>query len=214
MIKERHSVRSYFDKPIEGETLELMQQKIDEINAGSGLHIQYIPDSKGAFSSLMFKIVGWKWTPGYLAIVGKDGDDEKCGYCGEKLVLYLQSIGLNTCWVGMFRRGAIPATTEKDEKVIITIVVGYGTDQGHPHKSRPVSEITNVTEMPDWFSSGLECAMLAPTAVNQQKFSIGLDGDKAVVSNTGKKRFTEVDLGIVKCHFEIGAGAEHIEINY
>ena len=34
--------------------------------------------------------------------------------------------------------------------------------------------------MPDWFREGVVAALLAPTAVNQQKFFISRDGDEAV----------------------------------
>lgn len=38
--------------------------------------------------------------------------------------------------------------------------------------------INNVKgETPQWFKNGMEAAMLAPTAMNQQKFVIKLDGN-------------------------------------
>lgn len=59
--------------------------------------------------------------------------------------------------------------------------------------------------LPDWFKSGMEAAMLAPTAVNQQKFRITLSGDTVKAESLGGF-YSKVDLGIVKYHFEIGAG--------
>jgi len=53
---------------------------------------------------------------------------------------------------------------------------------------------------------GIEAALLAPTAVNQQKFFISLDGNKPVFIVTANGPFVKLDLGIVKCHFEIGSG--------
>jgi hypothetical protein len=65
--------------------------------------------------------------------------------------------------------------------------------------------------MPEWFRRGMEAALLAPTAVNQQKFEFILhEGNrveaKAKFSFIG---YAALDLGIVKCHFEIGAGEEY-----
>ena len=39
----------------------------------------------------------------YLILIGKKTKNfsELCGYYGEQLVLYIQSLGLNTCWVAL-----------------------------------------------------------------------------------------------------------------
>ena len=63
-------------------------------------------------------------------------------------------------------------------------------------------------EMPAWFRSGMEAALLAPTATNQQKFLLTLDGNAVQAEATGGF-YSKVDLGIVKYHFEIGAGTDH-----
>ena len=63
-------------------------------------------------------------------------------------------------------------------------------------------------EVPAWFKAGLEAALLAPTAINQQKFKFILrDGNKVeALALRSMAGYTIIDLGIVKCHFEIGAG--------
>lgn len=62
--------------------------------------------------------------------------------------------------------------------------------------------------MPQWFRAGMEAAQLAPTAVNQQKFSFVLKDGK-VLAKAGTGFYTKLDLGIVKYHFEIGAGKDN-----
>ena len=64
---------------------------------------------------------------------------------------------------------------------------------------------------PEWFRNGLEAALLAPTAVNQQKFKFILHTDNVVEARTSFSMagYTAIDLGIVKLHFEIGAGREN-----
>ena len=49
--------------------------------------------------------------------------------------------------------------------------------------------------------------MLAPTAVNQQKFLFTLNGDEVTAKATGGV-YSRIDLGIVKYHFEVGSGRE------
>lgn len=72
----------------------------------------------------------------------------------------------------------------------------------------PARKVTNTADMPDWFRNGVNAAFLAPAAVNQQKFTFTLDGNK-VSTKAGIGFYTKVDLGIVKCHFEIGAGKDN-----
>ena len=64
--------------------------------------------------------------------------DEKCGYWGEKIALYVQTLGMNTCWVAMtYSKRKAHFTIEAGEKLCLVIAVGYGLTQGIPHKSKP-----------------------------------------------------------------------------
>nr|MBQ4456441.1 nitroreductase [Clostridia bacterium] len=56
---------------------------------------------------------------------------------------------------------------------------------------------------PDWYKNGLEAALLAPTAMNQQKFKFERKGDKVYLKTAGLGFYTKIDLGIVKYHFEL-----------
>ena len=208
LIKQRHSVRQYLDKPIEAETMAKINAELDRLNAASGLHMQFMTETEGVFGSLASRFIGWKYVPNYVALVGKDspGLEETCGYYGEQLVLFLQSIGLNTCWVGMFKAEGVKAEIKEGEKVVITIVVGYGANEGKQHKSKSVSDVTDVTDMSPEFRAGVECALLAPTAINQQRFFFTMKNGKPAAYNKSKGPFVNVDLGIAKYHFEAGSG--------
>lgn len=78
-----------------------------------------------------------------------------------------------------------------------------------------MSNASDIT--PSWFRKGVEAALLAPTAVNQQKFSfeyVGMSGNRPQVrANKGFSMigYTQIDLGIAKYHFEIGAGMDNFE---
>lgn len=62
------------------------------------------------------------------------------------------------------------------------------------------------SEMPEWFRIGVEAALLAPTAINQQKFTISMDEGGNAVIKAGRGPFSKVDLGIVKYNFEAASG--------
>ena len=209
-IQARHSVRGYQDKPIAPETLKLLRERVQQINQESGLHIQLMEETDGVYGSTISRLSGWRNVPSYLALVGPEGPnlEEKCGYYGEKLVLYAQTIGLNSCWAGIFRAKQVWAEIRPGEKLALTIALGYGATQGKPRKSKTFQEVTELKgEAPDWFKKGVEAALLAPTAVNQQKFRFTLDENgEARLKASAAGPFVNVDLGIVKYHFELASG--------
>jgi hypothetical protein len=57
----------------------------------------------------------------------------------------------------------------------------------------------------------VNCALLAPTAINQQQFRFKWLGDKRVHAYSAMGIYTKIDLGIAKCHFEIGAKPINVE---
>ena len=218
-ITARHSVRQYLNKPIEAEKTEAIQECIDLCNREGGMHFQLITNEPKAFSSITAKYGRFENVTNYIALVAPKGDSGAvtAGYYGEKLVLQLQMLGLNSCWVGgTFKKVKEAYAVEQDEELKCVISFGYGATQGkqHPQK-KTVTDVTvnksSSATFPDWFVHGVEAALLAPTAVNQQKFAFVLhDGNQveaqAKFSLIG---YSHLDLGIAKYHFEIGAGKEN-----
>ena len=205
----RHSVRAYKNIRIEQEKVDEIKELIDALNEEHGLHIQFIRNAGNVFNGIASKFTGWKGVPSYIALVGERGAklDELCGYCGEQIVLLAQKLGLNTCWAGIFRRRQVKAEIGENEKLVIVIAIGYGVTDGKSRLSKPIEDVTDVKgDMPDWFRCGVTAALLAPTALNQQKFIFSLNGDTPSVRVSDTGPFDKVDLGIVKYHFEIGSG--------
>lgn len=207
IMKSRHSVRQYRERKIENEKRETLSALAGKCNEESGLSIQIIFDEPKCFNSMMAHYGKFSGVENYIALVGKKsaGLEEKAGYYGEKLVLKAQELGLNTCWVAM-THGKSAAEVKKGEKLVCIIALGYGAIQGTAHKNKPVAQLCNCAEaMPDWFSRGMEAVLLAPTAINQQKFYFALENDK-VSARAGKGFYTKMDLGIAKYHFEAATG--------
>lgn len=208
-INERHSVRQYTERELEKSVLDALQDEIDECNRESGLHIQLVRNEPRAFNSLMARYGKFEGVKNYIVLIGKKSDklDELCGYYGERLVLKAQTLGLNSCWVAMTYK-KIPSAfkIERGEKLTVVISLGYGKTQGTPHSSKTREEVSNITsDSPAWFKEGVDAALLAPTAMNQQKFKFTLDGEK-VVASSGSGFYTSIDLGIAKYHFELVSG--------
>ena len=207
-IDARHSVRRYLEKPIEPEKKEALQQEIDRCNAESGLHIQLITDEPEAFTGALARYGHFSGVSNYIALVGKKSKTlgEQAGYFGERVVLLAQPLGLNTCWVALtFSKRKCKAVMEKGEKLALVIALGYGATQGKDRPTKAAADVADTRDAPDWFLAGVEAALKAPTAVNQQKFRFLRSGDDVQIEATGGV-YSDVDLGIVKYHFEIGAG--------
>lgn len=219
-IKERHSVRKYLDRPIEAEKVAAIKQFIDECNRESGLHLQLVTEEPLAFSTGIFRYGQFSGVKNYIALVApKDGDyRESIGYQGEKIVLFMQTLGLNSCWVGLtFKNIKDAYSLNPGEELKFVIACGYGEDNGvqHPQK-KPITHYYNDKRgtsgpLPDWFMRGMEAALLAPTAVNQQKFLFSLlpDGRVDAKAKFDFIGYSHYDLGIVKYHFEVAAGKEN-----
>ena len=191
---------------------------VAECNKEGNLTIQLVQNETRAFTG-MLSYGQFSGVKNYLVMVGKKSKDldERVGYYGEQLVLYAQTLGLNTCWVGLsYRKVPEAYNIGKEEKLVCMIALGYGEIQGVGHKIKTVEQVCNASDItPSWFKKGVEAALLAPTAVNQQKFSfeyVGMNNNRHQVK--AKKGismigYTQIDLGIAKYHFEIGAGKEN-----
>ena len=211
-MRARHSVRSYVDRPLEADAVDILEAEISICNREGNLHIQLVKDEPEAFSGFMARDGKFSGVKNYIVLAGPKGPDleEKCGYYGERLVLLAQSLGLNSCWVAMsYDRGKAACKLGAGEKLCIVIALGYGATQGVPHKSKAVEQVMAAKgEVPEWFRAGVEAALLAPTAMNQQKFKFALE-DGTVAASAGMGFYSKIDLGIAKYHFEVGAGREN-----
>lgn len=207
IMKQRHSVRQYESRKIEEEKRKVLDELVAKINSDTGLNIQICYDENETFSTFMAHYGKFEGVSNYVALIGKKGNDELIGYWGEYIVLKAQELGLNTCWVAMtYGKSKAKVNKDKGEKVYCVLALGYGKTQGVAHKSKKIEQVSNVSEdTPVWFKEGVEAALLAPTAMNQQKFKFIYDNDK-VIAKEGMGFYTKIDLGIAKCHFELVSG--------
>ena len=220
-IEARHSVRAYKDLPLSEEIVRLLEDELMKLNNEGQLHIQLICNEPKAFQGTMAKYGKFRNVNNYLVMAGKKAEDldERVGYYGEQIVLLAQTLGLNTCWVGLsYRKVPEAYNVGKDEKLVCMIALGYGETQGVPHKIKTVEQVSNASDItPSWFRKGVEAALLAPTAVDQQKFSfeyVGMNNNRHQVrakKGISMIGYTQMDLGIAKYHFELGAGKDNFD---
>ena len=207
-IEARHSVRAYKDQPLSEEIVKVLKDEIVKLNHEGQLHIQLICNEPKAFQGTMAKYGKFRNANNYLVMAGEKAEDldERVGYYGEHLVLLAQTLGLNTCWVGLsYSKVSGTYVLDEGEKIVCYIAIGYGETQGVSHKIKTIEQVSNASDItPSWFRKGVEAALLAPTAVNQQKFTFEYAGIENSCHKVVAKRgfsmigYTQIDLGIVK----------------
>ena len=223
-MRGRHTVRSFLPTPLPADVVAQLRACIDELNAQLGIDMRLVLDSGDAFGPLL-KATLAKHARNYVVLAGREDTpdlQERLGYASGWLMLRAQVLGLNSWWIGgtYKREGAMKAAGVQDEAIIGIVVVGYGANQGKPHKSKTAAEVSDwdgtpgIENAPAWFANGVEAALLAPTAINRQAFQLSGTGDQVHASYYGGSNiaggtFSSADLGLVKQHFELGAGTEN-----
>ena len=204
-IQARHSVRNYVDDPLTQHQIDELNAFIKCINEHTGLSISLHID-EDIFSNWMLGYGFIKNCNNHIRFAGKECEnlEEKIGYYGELVILKAQELGLNTCWVGgTYRKKDVKE--DPSIKLVLVASIGKGKTQGSPSKSKPIQAYYEGENVPEWFIKGMEAVALAPSAVNQKKWKFIYKGEEKVEAFSDGKHFNEVDLGIAKCHFELGS---------
>ena len=211
-MQKRHMVRKYTDKPLSDEIIAKINERIELNNKTYNLNMKLMINNSKGVSSIM-KLIMARGVNNFIILAGDvSGNlDERLGYSGADIMLYAQTLGLNTWWVGgTFNRSVRRYVDNK--KVTGIIAIGYGQTQGVPHKSKNVEDVSKYegTIIPPWFISGVDGALLAPTALNKQNFMLIGNGNRVKIE-CSNGIFTGSNVGLIKYHFELGAGKGNFE---
>ena len=214
MMEKRHTVRKYLNKPLDMDLIGLLNDRIKQNNCVYNLTFKLVTNNADGLSSLA-RLMSNNSVQNYIILAGKDNSDldKKIGYCGADLILYAQSLGLNTWWCGgMFNgKNALKHLDNKAVRVNGVIAIGYGKTQGVPHKSKTADQVSHYKgDAPGWFKSGIKALLLAPSALNRQPYIVNGEGNK-VSFKVKNGTFSQVDLGIGEYFFELGAGKSNFE---
>lgn len=215
-LNARHSVRKYSDRSLNPVMIQSVNAEISRLNTLGSLNMQLVVNEPRAFKSLLAYGI-FSGVNNYVVVAGQKSPDLECraGYYAEQLVLFCQSLGLNTCIVGLTYRRVPEAFSLADgERIVVCIALGYGAEQWRAHKVKSPEQVSNISpESPLWFRHAVEAALKAPTAINQQKFFFQYVAPSSeselpgVIPSTRRSLvgYTKVDLGIAMRNFEIGA---------
>ncbi len=206
-IYKRQSIRKYDKNPLSSETLNEIRAFIDnakvlnpEINWSYDIvgpdNFRILQRFKPAHALLMFSET-------------KQNYFQNIGFIFQQVDLFLQSMGIGSCWIG----AGGPKNYENpnpEHKFIIMMV--FGKPQGEIYRERTQFERKIICEISDRRDSKLIPAQLAPSAANSQTwyFTHNDDGSYNLYRNRRKLRlnkkmdaWNQVDMGIALAHMYI-----------
>ncbi len=238
-VKERYSVRTYSKKPVSDENKEKIMSYAESLCNPFGVKIKFKFIEKST-SVNGEKLGTYGFIKGADLFLGATVPKEKygqeaLGYDFEKLILYITSLGLGTCWLGgTFNKSAFAEEMKVNENEIFPIV----TPVGYPATKLRFSEkifrrSLNADNRLDWnelffennFNSPLErnksgeyefaldMLRLSPSAKNKQPWRVVFDGKAfhfiqlfSHGDNDGRhQEMHRIDMGIAISHFHLAA---------
>lgn len=204
IIYQRKSIRKYTGEPVDKETVTKILdfcQQVKPLYPEIKAKAQVVEKDQVRF------YFPWK-TPQLIAIFSENlpGYLENVGFMFQQVELYLQSIGLGACWMGLgkFRKNEVPEADGME--FVIFIAFGKPAEPLY----RTISEFNrkSLSNISDREDPRLECARLAPSSTNSQPWYFTHEGDTihAFCSEAGILRhallgnMNRIDMGIALAH--------------
>ena len=193
MIFKRKSCRSFTGVLVDAATIETIKAfPMKSLYPEIKVHWDIVPRNQ------VKCICPWT-TPQLITIYSEEAEGylENIGFLFQQMDLYLQTLGLGVCWLGMGRMN--PKTTTEVEGMKFVIMLAFGHPKGdqlrHDLKGFKRKSLEQIADKSD---ARLEPARLAPSAVNSQPWYFTHEGDNIHVYCA--KKGSRLDAGIALAH--------------
>ncbi len=196
-IFTRKSCRKYLDEKIDMTPIHQFMSSVKPL----------IPEINYSYKILTRDEVSLKtiWSaPYYLAIYSDKKENYKLnvGFIFQQLSLYMQSLNIGSCWVGM---GSVK---EKNPKFVILISFGKSNDLKRDMDEFKRKSLSKISDVED---EKLKVAQLAPSAINSQPWYFkhtneGYDVFKVKYNIVKRKildKWNDIDVGIALAHIYV-----------
>jgi len=196
MIYHRKSCRSFTNVPVDAATLETIKVfPMKPLYPDIKVHWDIVPRNQ------VKCICPWT-TPQLITIYSEEAEGylENIGFLFQQMDLYLQTLGLGVCWLGMGRMNPRTTTVMEGMKFVIMLAFGHpkGDQLRHDLKSFRRKSMEQITDKAD---HRLEPARLAPSAVNSQPWFFAHEGNTIHVWCS--KKGSRLDAGIALAHLYV-----------
>ena len=196
MIYHRKSCRSFTGKPVDPELLgKILSFELKPLYPDIKVRMDIVSRDK------VKCICPWT-TPQLIAVYSEETEGylENIGFLFQQMDLYLQTLGLGVCWLGMGRMNPRTAMEVEGMKFVIMLAFGYpkGDQIRHDVKGFKRKAMEQITDRAD---PRLEPARLAPSAVNSQPWYFVHEDDTIHIYCS--KRGSRLDAGIALAHLYV-----------
>ncbi len=246
LIQERKSVRTYEDTAISKNHLKVLKEELEKLSSPFGNQVKFSLLETGEEETSLGTYGVIKGTVNYIGASVQDEPHslEALGYELEKLMLFLTSLNIGTCWLGgTFKREDFKKAMAVEEGELFPVItpVGYPKEKktmadkivrfvAKSNQRKPYSELffrenfDTPLERSSLaiFGEALEMVRLAPSASNKQPWRVlYLNGDfhfylqeTPGYSKAFPYNIQEIDLGIAACHFELTCQEKGKELSF
>lgn len=239
--ENRKSIRTYTGAPLSTEDKEKINSYIEYLSTAPSpfegkvrIRLFDISDESEIKNPGTYGVI--KNAKTFLGVAGEKCDtaEEAIGYTFEKLILFVQSSGLGTCWLGgTYKKSEFAKAMDVKENEFFHIIspVGYPAPKTHlinkimrtaikADSRKPWSTLffdknfdTALTEKQAGdFAFVLEMTRLAPSACNKQPWRIVKEGNnfhfyekREMADENSSFDIQKLDMGIAACHFDLAA---------
>lgn len=201
LIKARHSVRNYSNRPIEKDKIDEIENYLrNNVQGPLGSKVRFELIDAGAYAESELRELG---TYGFIKgaryyIAGVTGSAsaamEDFGYCMEKNILFATGLGLGTCWLGgSLNRSTFSQKMNAGDGELLPAVTPIGYEEGKrtlkdrfirlavgaKNRKKPEElffdhsnrEPLDLNSIAQ-YSAALEAVRIAPSASNKQPWRI------------------------------------------
>jgi nitroreductase len=247
IIENRRSVRTFKEEKLSQDVKFGLREFTDKLEGPFDAKVRFeLMDDQGITEKTGGKIGTYgiiKGSPAYIASSVEKAQNslEQLGYTFEKLMLYGESLGLGSCWLGgTFKRSVFEEAMDLKEDEMLPAV----TPIGYPAPKKSVVEsvmrtLAGSNNRKPWnelffnqsfqnplteseagqYKTALEMVRLGPSASNKQPWRIVKDGlnfhfylqSAKGYSNALGFNIQKIDIGIAMCHFEMTARESGLE---
>lgn len=204
-IDKRKSCRSYESRNVDEKTLLQIRNFIPTLQP---LYPQIQVEAKIVSRSEVTCICPWT-TRQLVAIYSEDAEGylENAGFMFQQLDLYLHSLGLGSCWLGMGKMDARAAKTPEGLRFVMLLAFGYPKEPALRTDKREFKR-KSLLQISDREDPRLEPARLAPSSVNSQPWYFVHEDEtihvycalRGLVSKTALGDMNRIDIGIALAH--------------
>lgn len=209
MIYKRKSIRSFNPKEVDNiyiRKIEEFSGNLVGLNNNIKVHCEIIGNDK------VKGILPWR-APHYIAIFSEEKENylTNVGFMYQQLELYIQSLGLGTCWLGMGKYDSNFVDSGSEEKFVIMIAFGKSESELYRNNINEFKR-KQLSEIADSVDEKLEFARLAPSAINSQPWYFVHEENNILhaycananpITGLAIGKFNKIDMGIALAHMYV-----------